>query len=174
MSSKKSRRKPHPRRGSMSPIKTGKRKSIGKKTAAVIKNMRASGVSLTRAAKDQKVSRRTVLKRAGSALRKKKTGRYAAKTSDRLVRVLRVPTSDGTRDISVRNSLDASRLGRYWAAVHKYLATGSFQDLEEFRDQFVVDTSGEKFPLITDSDVLDELGFAGVVSFESLYAGGGE
>src|SRR5260370_31296048 len=84
----------------------------------VIAKMRANKISLQQAAREFGVDPRTVVKRGGSALRKSETGRYAAKKSDRLLRVLVVPTHDGTRDIAVRGSRRASLLGAYWATFH--------------------------------------------------------
>ncbi len=137
--------------------------------AQVITQMRAEGVSLRKAARDAKVSPRTVIKKAASALRKNKSGRYTAKTSDRLVRVLMIPTPEGPQEISVRGLRDASLLGRYWIAVDHYYETGDMS-VKKFEDQSITAVDGTKYPLLTDLDVLNRLGYAGVFSFESLYA----
>ena len=136
----------------------------------VIAKMRANKISLQQASKEFGVDPRTVVKRGGSALRKSETGRYAAKKSDRLLRVLVVPTHDGTRDIAIRGSRRASLLGEYWSAVHKYLQTGDASGLKKFRGQKTWDINGEQIPFITDSAELKRLGSAGVFSFESMYA----
>jgi hypothetical protein len=137
-----------------------------------IAKMRQQGISLRKAARETNVSPRTVIKRAASALRKNKSGRYTAKTSDRLVRSLMIPTPEGPQEISIRGLRAASLLGRYWVAVHKYYETGHTSDLLKFQDQSVTAVEGVKYPLLTDLDVLDRLGSAGVLSFESLYARG--
>src|ERR1700733_551409 len=77
--------------------RTNRQTSPGVTTA--IARMRKEGISLRKAAKEAKVSPRTVIKRAASALRKGKSGRYSAKTSDRLVRVLMIPTPQGSMEI---------------------------------------------------------------------------
>jgi hypothetical protein len=136
----------------------------------VIAKMRANKLSLQKASREFGVDPRTVVKRGGTALRKSETGRYEAKKSDRLLRVLVVPTHDGTRDIAVRGSRRASQLGEYWSAVHKYLQTGDPSGLQKFRGQKTWDIDGEQIPFITDPAELKRLGSAGVFSFESMYA----
>jgi len=147
--------------------KSGRRTSPG--VTNTIARMRKEGISLRKAAKEAKVSPRTVIKRAASALRKGKSGRYSAKTSDRLVRPLMIPTPEGSMEIEVRGLKAASLLGRYWAAVHKYYETGD-KSVQKFSGESITATDGIKYPLLTDLEVLDHLGYAGVFSFESLYA----
>jgi hypothetical protein len=162
------------------PNSQSKNKRIAKSTAVrntlarvnrVLRRMRSGGLSLRKAARESKVAPRTVVKKAPSALRKGKSGRYAAKTSDRLVRLLKIPTPQGPTEIEVRGLKAASLLGRYWVAVHKYYETGD-KSVQRFAGQFITATDGTKYPLLTDIDVLDSLVSAGVLSFESLYAGG--
>ena len=146
--------------------KSNRRTSSGVTNA--IARMRKEGISLRKAAQEGKVSPRTVIKRAFSALRKGKSGRYVAKTSDRLIRPLMIPTPEGSTEIEVRGLKAASLLGRYWAAVHKYYETGD-KSVQKFSGEFVTATDGVKYPLLTDLDVLNRLGSAGVLTFESLY-----
>src|SRR5580704_10821351 len=106
---------------------TAKKKILEPTTSGVtnaIAKMRTRRISLRKAAREAKVSPRTVVKRAASALRKTESGRYVAKTSDRLVRTLIIPTPQGSEEINVRGLRSASLLGRYWVAVHKYYETG--------------------------------------------------
>lgn len=133
--------------------------------------MRAEGVSLKRASREFGVDPRTVIRLGGSALRKRASGRYAAKASDRLLRVLVIPTKKGLREIAVHDSRQASRLGEYWAAVQKYLATGDTSAIDKLHRKRVTDTSRKRIPLLTNLEELDRLASAGVLSFESLYAG---
>ena len=81
-----------------------------------------------------------------------------------------IPTPQGTEEIGVRGLSAASLLGRYWSAVHRYYETGDTSALQEFRGQSVTAVGGKKYPLLTDLEILNRLGSAGVVSFESLYA----
>lgn len=140
------------------------------RVAHVIAKMRSEGVSLRRAARDVGISPGTVLRWGRSALRKDSSGRFVAKRTDRLLRVLMVPTPYGPREIAVRNSRQATMLAEYWTAVQKYLSTGDTDGLAKFRGRSITDASGAKVPLLTELSELDRLGSAGVLSFESLYS----
>lgn len=135
-----------------------------------VTKMRSHGVSLPAAAKEFGVSPGTVVRLAGSALRRMPNGRYAVRAWDRLLRVLVVLTNEETREIAVRDSRIASLIGEYWAAVQLYLQTGDASGLRQFRGHIVTDADGERFQLLTDLDELDRLGRRGVISFEDMYA----
>jgi hypothetical protein len=135
-----------------------------------ISKMRNSKASLTQAAREARVSPRTVTKYGKSALRKGKSGKYVVKKTDNLLRVLSIPTVDGPRTIAVRGSKQASVLGEYWNAVHRYLQTGDTSRLKAFHGQKIKDASGVEIPLLVDPAALNRLGSAGVLSFESIYA----
>ncbi len=139
----------------------------------VISRMRASGVSLRKASQEFGIAPRVVVNLAGSALRRRKTGRYVAKAKDRLLRVLTVPAPSGTREVALRDSEQASLLGQYWDAVQKYLQTGDAFGLEKFKRKRIVSADRKRIRLITDPEQLSRLGSAGVLSFESLYAQAG-
>ncbi|HVB33596.1 MAG TPA: hypothetical protein VNJ52_04360 [Patescibacteria group bacterium] len=136
-----------------------------------VSKMRADGVSLTQASQEFGLGPRTVIRWAKPALRKGRNGRYAARPTDTLLRVLTIPSPEGVREIALRDSRQASRLGQYWAAVQKYLQTGDASALEKFRKKRIMDASRKRIPLLTDLEVLDRLASAGALSFESLYAG---
>jgi hypothetical protein len=132
--------------------------------------MRAHGVSLAEAALDFDLDPRTVVRWSGSALKKNPSGRYAARKSDRLLRVLLIPTNYGTRELATRDSQQASKVAEYWDAVQRYLQRGDDSALRNFRGVRIRAASGESIPLLTEPEELDRLGNAGVLSFESLYA----
>jgi hypothetical protein len=111
-----------------------------------------------------------VLRAAPAAFRKLKNGRYEAKPIDRILRVVVVPTRKGLREIGVRDSRQASLIGRYWTAVERYRDTGDASALREFRGKHVTDAAGKRIRLLTDRGTLDRLGSAGLLSFETLYA----
>ncbi len=139
----------------------------------VISKMRADRMSLRKASREFGLNPRVVARLGKSALRKRKNGQYVAKSKDRLLRILAVPSSDakgGKREIATRDSHEASIVGKFWAAAQKYLQTGDSSALKKLRRQYVIDASGKRIPLIKDLAELDRLGSAGVLSFESLYA----
>jgi hypothetical protein len=132
--------------------------------------MRTDKVSLTQASRDTGISPRTVTKWGKSALRKHKNGKYAAKPSDKLLRIVMIPTPEGMREIAVRESKQVSLLAEYWNALHRYLQTGDAAQVKTFQGKNIKDANGVDVPLPTDLAVLNRLGSAGVLSFESLYA----
>jgi len=138
----------------------------------VISKMRANRVSLTQASIEIGIDPHTVTRLGKSALRKRKNGQYTAKRSDKLLRILAIPTSDGLHEIVTRDSRQASQLGKYWSALAKYLQTGDVSKLEKFsrRRKAITDADGKKIRLLFDFAKLDELASAGVLSFESIYA----
>lgn len=136
----------------------------------VISKMRGDHLSLRQASREFNLDPRVVTHLGKSALRKRKNGQYVAKRSDKLLRILAIPTPDGVREIAIRDSRQATSLGKYWAAVAKYLQTGNASGLEKFRRKRVTDANRRRVPLIVDQTELDRLGSAGVLSFESLYA----
>lgn len=135
----------------------------------VIAKMRSEGKSLTQASRDFGVDPRAVRARAGSALRKTKNGRYVARPNDKFLRVLVIPSPQGLSEIAVRGSDIASKVAEYSDAVQKYLRTGDSSFLKKFRRLKLLDEKGKRIKLVTDLPKLQELGSAGVLSFESLY-----
>lgn len=80
------------------------------------------GASISRAARDNGVTPRTIRRYVGSALAQDRPGgRIRATKSDRLVRYLQIPGPDGPRDITVRGSKRASEFAQYKAAVNRLL-----------------------------------------------------
>jgi hypothetical protein len=139
------------------------------RVVSVISQIRSQRTSLQQTSREMGISPRTVLRYGGSALKRGGNGRYQAKKTDRLLRMLMIPTPGGPREIAVRSSRAASLLGNYWNAVQAYLETGDRTRLAKFQGKSVTDASGAKLPLLTDLNELDRLGSAGVLSFESLY-----
>jgi hypothetical protein len=135
-----------------------------------VSKMRADDISLQQASREFGLSPGTVIRWGGSALRKRRDGRYAARPTDNLLRVLVILTSGGLREFAVRDSRQASLLAEYWAAVQRYLETGDASALRKIRRKTITTADGKKVRLIKDLAELDRLGSAGVLSFESLYA----
>jgi hypothetical protein len=136
----------------------------------VVSKMRANKWSLAVASQELGIDPRVVVQLAGSALRKNTKGRYVARPSDRLLRVLILPTPDGLREVATSDSQEATKVGDYWNAVYRQLYPGDDGALRKFRNQYVTAQDGERVPLLTDPDQIDLLGSAGVFSFETIYA----
>jgi hypothetical protein len=137
----------------------------------VISKMR-EGMTFPKAAKEFSLPPKTVITLGRSALRKQKNGRYVAKKTDQLLRVINVLTTEGRKEIATRDSRQASLVGGHWAAVQRFLQTGDDSALLKFNKKKIVDARRKRFALLTDPKELERLGSAGVLSFESMYAGG--
>lgn len=135
-----------------------------------VSKMRTEHVSLSKASQEVGLDPATVIRLVRPALRRQSKGRYVARSRDSLLRVLVIPSPDGLREIAVRDSRQASLIGEYSTAVQRYLQTGDASSLQKFRNKRIRDISGKRILLITNTDELDRLGGAGVLSFESLYA----
>ena len=138
--------------------------------AHVISRMR-EGVTLPKASKEFGVSRNDVIELGRSALRKR-NGRYVATKTDRLLRVLNILKVGGKREIATRDSRQASLVGGHWSAVQKYLQIGDDSALLKFKKKSVTDANGRRHRLLTNLQELVRQGSAGVLRFESMYAGG--
>lgn len=139
----------------------------------LITSMRNRGISFQQGLDESGLTRETVLRLGGSALRQLANGRYVVRSRDSLLRVLVVPTSRGLTELPLRSSVDASMVGEYLNALHTYLSKGDATALDEFEGTQITGADGTVIALVTDRDVLDELASAGVLSFESIYARGG-
>lgn len=137
----------------------------------VVSKMR-EGMTLSKAAKEFGLAPRSVITLGRSALRKQKNGRYVAKKTDRLLRVVNALTTKGRKEVATRDSRQASLVGGHWAAVQKFLQIGDDEALLKFRGRSIVDASGKRHRLLTNLEGLNRLASAGVLSFESMYTGG--
>ena len=138
------------------------------RSSRVVSKIRGDKTSCTKASREIGVSPQTVKRWAASAL-KKRNGRFTAKSSDQLFRVLKIPDEKGVREIGVRGSRQATVLAEYWNALNRYLDTGRSEELERFKGVVIKGADNNEILLPTDRAQLRRLGLAGVLSFESLY-----
>ena len=127
------------------------------------------GITAHAAARATGISRSTLMRRGGSALRKLDIGRYVAKANDDLFRAVPVITSEGRVDVATRSFREASKAGKHSSAVERYVDIGDDSALRTFKGEYITDAQGNRFALLTDLDELDELGNRGELSFESFY-----
>jgi hypothetical protein len=92
---------------------------LWKNVTQAVTEVRA-GASLRRASQKFGLDPRMVQQRARPALRKLRNGRWAANNFDNLLRVLVIPTRKGLREIGLRDSRQATLLGKYWTGVDRY------------------------------------------------------
>lgn len=128
---------------------------------------RREGVSLTRAARLTRTSRRTVLKYAGRGYRHEGR-RYVARRFDRIPRELQVMTPTGPEVVVVRDSRTASKLSRQATAIRLYRDFGEERLLRQLGGSAVT-IEGRRYQLQLDTATLDRLIEGAEVHYE-LYA----
>ncbi|MGO9404238.1 MAG: hypothetical protein ACLPVW_12300 [Terriglobales bacterium] len=146
--------------------KRGNERDTYNRALHVLARMRRTDETLTAAAREEHIDPRTVRKYLGAELRGSRSQRKLLPTkADRRRRDMLIPTALGTSPVVVRGSKQASQLGRYMAAVGKYLRTGDSDSLDEFRGKSI---GGHL--LITDPDTLGSLAQAGALQLDEIYA----
>ena len=118
-----------------------------RRSLSALSKMR-QGLSLTAAAKEVGIDRRTALIHLGGALVKPE-GRYIAKPKDKISRSMVINTQGKQTVITVRNSKTASTIGQYHNAVRQYLNTGDRSALNAFEKITIIDSAGVKHRLET-------------------------
>ena len=152
----------HPRRFIDGVALPGRNNAARERSLKALWAMRR-GATLSKAAKDNGVTPRTIKRYAGSALvQDRPGGRIWATKSDRLVRYLQIPGPNGPRDVSARGSKVASEFAKYKAAVNRLLA-GDRDALKEWHGKKIAG-----IPLITDTKTLVEQAHQEVLPY-SLY-----
>jgi hypothetical protein len=91
------------------------------------------------------------------------------KVSPKLPRVMPIYSAGKLRKITVGNQATASLIGRYMAAVGRFLRTHDYQPLRAFVGMSVIDVNATAHPLETRPNVLLRLGQTENASFEQIY-----
>ena len=129
--------------------------------------MRREGVSLSRAARQERIKPGTFRRYAGRALYRSGPGKpWKARSKDQLAASMTVLTSRGPVAVIVRNSRERKLLGQYDAVLRMFRAgeDGAEAALKAFERKTV---GGHK--LITDTKLLIQLEEAGQLDFDTLY-----
>jgi hypothetical protein len=121
------------------------------------------GASISRAARENGVTPRTIKRYAGGALvQDRPGGRIRTTKSDRLLRYLQIPGPNGPIEISVQGSKAASEVARYKAAVNRFLG-GDRNALAEWRGRKIAGVE-----LITTGHILVDQADKGLLPY-ALY-----
>ena len=146
---KKQRQSKRPRSRKPTLARVSKRGQAARNRALHALSAMRNGASISRAARDNGVTPRTIKRYAGAALLQDRPGgRIRATKSDRLVRYLQIPGPNGPREISVRGSKAASEVANYKAAVNRFLR-GDRNALAEWHGKKIAGVE-----LVTDGKVL--------------------
>ncbi len=133
---------------------------------SVLARMRSRGESLSRAARLEHTTSRTVRKLVGRQLKRGTSGRYSATRGDTLRRDLSVLGFDGFEPVVVRSSKQAQLASEHLIAVGRFLRTGDTEWLKPFVGKRVGGVE-----LLTDPDRLREFAEADLVKLDALYRG---
>ncbi len=128
--------------------------------------MRMRGYSLARAARETDLRPEAVRGWVGRSLAKRGR-RWVARTSDKLVRVMKVLTVRGEQAVPIYSSRTASTLGAYHAAVREALR-GNVAALRPFRGK-AIRSGKQAYPLLTRMDTLARLANAGALPEYEIY-----
>lgn len=139
-----------------------------RKALDVLALMRGDGMSLTAASRLVEITPEAVREEVGHVLFKEGR-RWRVKPWDRIPRPVRFLTRRGVIEVVARDSRTASRIARYWNAVHQFARTGDESLLDPFRNR-TFQSFGETFEFLTDEDAIERLALVGQVSFEDLYS----
>jgi len=132
--------------------------------------MRTQGVTLATASKQVGVSPKLVANLAKSAFKQKQNGRYIAKASDRLLRILVIPTKTGLQEIAVNDSRQASLVGEFWNSLNRFLdPSADASGLAKFRTKSIRTASGKRIKLLTEPNEIMRQAHFGNLRFEALY-----
>lgn len=131
---------------------------------SVLARMRSRGESLSKAARLEHTTPRTVRKLVGKQLKRTSSGRYSATSGDTLRRDLNVLGSEGYVPVSVRSSKQAQLASEHLIAVGRFIRTGDTEWLKPFVGKRVAGVE-----LLTDPDRLHELADAGLIKLDALY-----
>jgi hypothetical protein len=139
-----------------------KRAQARQRALGALTDMR-HGISMSRAARNNGITIRTMKRYVGAALRQDRPGgRIRARKSDRLLRFLQLPGKDGPIDIAARGSKQAKEISKYKAAVNRFLA-GDGSALAPWRGKKIAGVE-----LITDKEILKNLAHKDLLPY-SLY-----
>jgi hypothetical protein len=147
--------------------KNARQRETRERALATISLMRRQHLPLKLATKVERIRPSTVLRYAGSALRKSR-GDYRVKPYDRIPRVLQVVGPKGMQATRVRSSRSASQIARYMNAVRTFVRSGKSADLKPFRGKRV---PGTKNNFVVSPKKLMRFADAGILDIEKLYLG---
>jgi hypothetical protein len=127
------------------------------------------GESLSTAARLEHIKPSSVLRHVGTAIsRDKPGGRYRARSKDKFIRELEVPSASGRVAVDAKGIAKAREYSDYANAVAHFNRTGDLSRLERFKEKAFVDVSGQRHEFVTDRETLTTLADAGI-PLESFY-----
>ena len=139
-----------------------------RETKTRTRTARASRRSTKAIKRTHRKTARTAAKRV-QVMAQRNRSKAPRKGRGQSARRVKVPSATGMRGLAGLSRKDRSIVGRYWNAVHSYVARGDTSALTPFVNARLTDANGRRIVLLTDLQTLDRLAAAGVLSFESIY-----
>ena len=127
-----------------------KQKAIRRRSLDVLAESRTSKKSVSKIAKENNISVRTVQNNT-NALKKKKR-RLVPKRFNKISRMITINENGKAVSVEINNSRTASVIGRYHNAVKQFLRTGDSSKLSSFENKRIRDASGKFHSFETDTD----------------------
>lgn len=122
-------------------VLSSKERLVRERALEVLSSARKTHESLSGLAKKHGLAVKTVL-RVTNGFRKAR-GRWKAKPTDHISRIMAINERGRGIFIEVRDSRQASLIGQYNAAVRQYLNTGNRKPLAKFKGKRVKDANGK-------------------------------
>jgi hypothetical protein len=145
-----------------------KERKVQQDAIDVAREMRTSGQPFSVVARRLGVNRAAVARRLEPYL-EKRGGRFRLTETDRLPRAMLLYDERGAYTVIVRSRKEASKIGRYHAALKKWRRLRDQRILAPFDRMVVVDENGERHRFLTDPVALGRLFASREVRFESVY-----
>lgn len=156
----------HPRRME-APLRT-KPPAFSRQLEAGLRAIK-SGQSLTEAARSVHVAPERLRRYlAASGIAEKRGGRWTVGPRDTRIRQMLL-YSQGVAIIASVTPAEADIIGRYMAAVGRFLESNDAAYLAPFAGEAITDTAGHRHPLETDPNALYRLDATGGETFEDVY-----
>jgi len=133
---------------------TERQKYYREQSLKVLRDVR-KGKSLRASAKEHNIQVSTVIKNTGAFV--KRGGKWVAKDSDRIPRVMSIFEDGGKTWVEIADSHIASMIGRYNNAVKQFINTGDDSMLREFSGKRFRDVDGKEHVFLTDTGRLIEI-----------------
>ena len=128
-----------------------------------------SGQSLSEAARSVHVAPERLRRYlAASGIAEKRGGRWTVGPDDTRIRQMLLYSQGAPMVVNVTPA-EADIIGRYMAAVGRFLESNDPAYLDPFVGEAVTDTAGHRYPLETDPNALYRLDASGGETFEDVY-----
>jgi hypothetical protein len=112
-------------------------------------NLMKKGKSMTLATMQVGITQKSFKRHVGSAINRTASGKWNAKSHDRISRVMTIFSKGKRFNIETRSSRTASIIGRYNSAVGHYAQTGNASNLRNLEGVVVKDANAKTFLLET-------------------------